>query len=311
MADAPFLSDAFLDRVRRSYRRALDAGARTTGRTWKLIDARRADVHEALLADSNGPLRQIFADPIKTDLYYGMDNLCRSFVKSSDGRPFLELALTSHRATLARYQASRLLSALRSISGTAVVEIGPGTGYCAFLAYRDGVTDYTTIDLPLGMVAHARFLAEALGPDSIWMEGDVEPPPINRIRIFSVASLPDRQYDVVINVDSMTEMSIETALEYAGWINGHARLFISMNHEWNLFTVTDLAKCGLTARPLYRAPVPGRDGYFEEVFEIDRQLTNRPVDLLRLRLKTMVRFLQKAIAWTWRRAKRPVNFLQT
>jgi SAM-dependent methyltransferase len=301
MTDAPFLGDTFLDRVRRSYRQALDAGARTTGRTWKLIDARRTDVHQALLADGNGALRQIFADPIQTDLYYGMDGLCRSFMKSSDGRPFLELALESSRAPLARYQADRLLSALRSISGTAVLEIGPGTGHCAFFAYRDGVTDYTTIDLPLGMVAHARFLAEAFGSDRIWMEGDVEPPPINKVKIFSAASLPDRQYDVVINVDSITEMSIKTALEYAGWINGHARLFISMNHEWNLFTVTDLAKCALTAKPLYRAPVPRRDGYFEEVFQIDRKSTNRYTDLLRLRSKALVRFLQKAVLWTWRR----------
>jgi hypothetical protein len=311
MTDAPHLSDAFLDRVRRSYRRALDAGAHTTGRTWKLIDARRTDVHEALLADGNGELRHIFADPIQTDLYYGMDGLCRSFMKSSDGRPFLELALASTRAPLARYQADRLLSALHSISGTAVVEIGPGTGHCAFFAYRDGVTDYTTIDLPLGMVAHARFLAEALGPDSIWMDGDIEPPPTNKIKIFSAASLPDRQYDVVLNVDSITEMSIKTALKYAGWINGHARLFISMNHPWNLFTVTDLAKCGLTAKPVYRAPVPQRDGYFEEVFAIDRQVTNRKVDWLRLRSKALGRFFEKAIAWAWRRVKRPFEFLRT
>ncbi len=311
MVDAPYLSDEFLDRVRRSYRLALDAGARTTGRTWKLIDARRQDVHDALLASGNDSLRQIFADPIKTDLYYGMDGLCRSFMESSDGRPFLELALASHRATLARYQADRLLSELRSIRGTAVVEIGPGTGHCAYYAYRDGVIDYTTIDLPLGMVAHARFLAEALSPNSIWMDGDVEPPPINKIKIFSAARLLDQQVDVVINVDSMTEMSIKTAFEYAAWINSHARLFISMNHENNLFTMADLAKCRLTSKRLCRAPVPERAGYFEEVFAIDRQLTNRSVDLFRLRSKAFVRFWQKAIAWAWRRAKRPVDFLRT
>ena len=301
MTDAPFLSDAFLDRVRRSYRRALDAGARSTGRTWKLIDARRTDVHEALLADGNGALREIFADPTQTDLYYGMDGLCRSFMTSRDGRPFLDLAMASTRAPLARYQADRLLSALRSIAGTSAVEIGPGTGHCAFFAYRDGVTDYTTIDLPLGMVAHVRFLAEALDPDSIWLEGDAEPAPINKIKIYSAASMPDRQFDVAINIDSITEMSIQTALEYAAWINRHARLFISMNHPWNLFTVTDLAKCALTAKPLYRAPVPGRVGYLEELFEIDRRLTNRNVDLLRLRSKAVVRYVQKASGWAWRR----------
>jgi SAM-dependent methyltransferase len=311
MIDAPYLSDAFLDRVRRSYRLALDAGARTTGRTWKLIDARRQDIHDALLTDGNEALRQIFADPIQTDLYYGMDGLCRSFMNSSDGRPFLQLALASYRATLARYQADKLLSALRSICGTAVVEIGPGTGHCAYYAYRDGMTDYTTIDLPLGMVAHIRFLAEALGPDNIWMDGDIEPPPINKIKIFSAARVPDRQTDVVINVDSITEMSIKTALEYVRWINGHARLFISMNHERNLFTVADLAKSRLTAKPLYRAPVPERDGYFEEVFAIDRQLTNRTVDLFRLRSKALVRFFQKAIAWAWRRLPLNRSLLRT
>jgi len=311
MKDAPYLGDAFLARVRRSYRLALDAGARPKGRIWKLIDARRQDVHDALLANNNDALRRIFADPIATDLYYGMDGLCRSLMKSSDGRPFLELALASPRATLARYQADRLLSTLGSISGRAVVEIGPGTGHCALFAFRDGVTDYTTIDLPLGMVAQARFLAEALGPDAIWMEGDVEPPPINKIRIFSAASLPDRRYDVVINVDSMTEVSIKTALEYAEWINGHARLFISMNHEWNLFTVTDLAKCALSAKPLHRARVPERDGYFEEVFEIDRRLTNRKADLWRLRGKALVRFTQKASAWAGRRANRLYAYIRS
>jgi hypothetical protein len=301
MVAPAYLSDTFLDRVRRSYRLALDAGARTTGRTWKLIDARRQDVHDALVANGNDALRHIFADPIRTDLYYGVDNLCRTFMISSDGRSFLEQAMASHRAALARYQADRLLSALRSIGGTAVVEIGPGVGHCALYAYRDGATDYTTIDLPLGTVAHARFLAETLGPDSIWMAGDVVPPPLNKIKIFSAANLPDRQYDVALNIDSITEMSIKTALEYAGWINGHARLFISMNHERNLFTMTDLAKCGLTAKPLYRAPVPERSGYFEEVFEVDRQLSNRNIDFLSLRSKAFVRFCQKAAAWAWRR----------
>jgi hypothetical protein len=303
MTDTPYLSDAFLDRVRRSYCLALDAGARTTGRTWKLLDAGRQDVHDALLESGNGALRQIFADPIQTDLYYGMDGLCRSMMDSSRGRPFLELALASPRATLARYQADRLLSALGSICGTAVVEIGPGTGHCSYHAFRDGVTDYTTIDLPLGMVAQARFLAEALGPDSIWIDGDIEPPPVNKIRIFSTARLPDRQYDVVLNVDSITEMSITAALDYAGWINSHARLFVSMNHEQNLFTVTDLAKAGLNARPIYRAPVPGRDGYYEEFFAIDRHLTNRKFDLLSLRSKALLRYFQKVIAWARRRAK--------
>lgn len=214
----PFLDDPFLNRVRRAYRLAIEAGVPASSRMWRDIDARRGDVDAALLADDNFALRAIFANPAKTDLYFGVDNLCRSITGASDRRPFLELAMTSHRAVLARYQAQQLRQALAAIQGMSVIEIGPGVGHCAFFSYLAGVTDYTTIDLPLGMVAQARFLAEALGPDKIWMDGDANPSG-KQLKLCSVAHLPDRHFDVVLNVDSMTEMSLRAALDYASWIN--------------------------------------------------------------------------------------------
>lgn len=282
----PYLSDSFLDRVKAAYRRARQTGGRAKGRTWQKIDARRRDVHEALLTDGNAALRSIFADPVATDLYFGMDNLCRSIIGSSNGEPFLRLAFQSVRAARAQYQAERLLAALALINGKSVVEIGPGMGHCAFCAFRAGVTDYATIDLPLGMVAQARFLGEALGPDRIWMAG--EPNGIaNRISLYSIPDVPRRKFDLVLNVDSMTEMSLLAALNYITWINRHSRLFLSMNHEVNPFTVASIAHCGLTGKRLDRRPVPDRDGYFEEIFSVDPDARRKDNGLIWLKTKTL------------------------
>jgi hypothetical protein len=281
-----YLSDAFLDRVRRAYRRALDDGARTRGRIWRKIDARRRDVHEALLADGNAALRAIFADPVATDLYFGVDNLCRTILGSSNGRPFLELAFESVRAQRGRYQLERLTATLAVIGGQSVVEIGPGMGHCAFYAHHAGLTDYTTVDLPLGVVAQARFFAQALGPDKLWIDGDPGEGARDQIKLFSVARLPDRRFDAALNVDSMTEMSLTAALDYLSWINRHARLFVSINHELNAFTVADIAKYSLTAKKLERTPVPYSSYYFQETYLVEpRQQVKR--GLLWFSIKTL------------------------
>jgi hypothetical protein len=188
---------------------------------------------------------------------------------SSNGHPFLKLALDSVRARRSRYQLERLSSALATISGRSVIEIGPGMGLCAFYAHRAGLTDYTTIDLPLGMVAQARFFAEALGPDKIWMDRDADIGTHDQIKLFSTGRLPERQFDAALNVDSMTEMSLSAALDYLSWINQHARLFMSINHELNPFTVADVAKYSLAAKCVQRVPVPDQPGYFQEIFFVD------------------------------------------
>ena len=282
----PYLSDPFLDRVKAAYRRALEAGGGAQGRTWRKIDARRGDVHEALLAKGSAALRTIFADPVATDLYFGTDNLCRSIVGSSNGQPFLQLAFQSVRALRAQYQLERLLAALALINGESVVEIGPGVGHCAFYAFRAGVNDYATIDLPLGMVAQARFLGEALGPDRIWFAGESRGTS-SRICLYSIPDVPQRKFDVVLNVDSMTEMSLSSALNYIAWINHHSRFFLSMNHEVNPFTVASVTHCRLAGKRLDRRAVPNRDGYFEESFLIDPCVDRKDNGLTWLKTKTL------------------------
>ena len=74
-----YLSDAFLDRVKAAYRRALAATSPTEGQ-WAGHNERRADLHQALLDEDNEALRAVFVDPSTTDLYYGTDRLARSVV---------------------------------------------------------------------------------------------------------------------------------------------------------------------------------------------------------------------------------------
>ena len=70
-----YLSDNFLHRVKRSYRLATEKVSDDEGIVWPQIDLMRRSVHDALVASENTGLRDIFSDPITTDLFYGVDNL--------------------------------------------------------------------------------------------------------------------------------------------------------------------------------------------------------------------------------------------
>jgi hypothetical protein len=75
-------------------------------------------------------------------------------------------------------------------------------------------------------------------------------------------------YDLVINVDSLTEMARDTARAYVGALRERAAIFLSINHEYNAFTVRDiLAESGLNATT--RMPYWLRRGYVDEVFELN------------------------------------------
>jgi hypothetical protein len=305
-----YLSDSFLDRVRRSYKLALATSNDHQGRLWGEIDQRRAPVHAALLADTNDDLRQIFANPAASDLFIGIDYLRRNVLEdtppphafmagstlgNSTVREHLKLAagrifallpptlqtvpfpnpfpdevglqtstgIASYRAIQTVYQASLIRSAVDSCKNKSVIEIGPGMGRAAYYARHLGITDYTTIDLPLGIVAQACFLGATLGPDGIWMPGD-ELPADGRIKLLVAGQKPDRMFGVAFNSDSMTEMSMPAAMDYLDWLRQHCERFVSANRGDNLFTVADLARKWFAIAD--RRPYPVEPGYTEEVF---------------------------------------------
>jgi hypothetical protein len=169
--------------------------------------------------------------------------------------------LVSYRSLLAVYQAWRLIR-LRSRS---VLEIGAGMGRTVVFSRSLGITDYTVIDLPMTLVGQACFIAASIGEDSVHLLGD-ELPPQGRICLVPPSRLQslERTFDVVLNVNSITELDLRHAKEYSDFAMTHARLFLSINHEQNAFRAADLVdemSCQVDRYPYWM-----RKGYVEEIF---------------------------------------------
>lgn len=259
-----YLSDNFREQLKRSYRLAMGKGSSGEGPVWPQIDLMRRPVHDALTASKNSDLRDIFADPITTDLFYGVDNLASTIEGIFATKPDVDVGFSeqardqivklaqalgvirwvpkdaeqfeaywsapyakpvpdtddlleaieqklrfpilfptpfrgergastsrgvaSYRAIAALYQAFRLTQEARITEQGSVLEIGPGMGRTAYYAVKAGIGNYTTIDLPLGVVAQACFLGATLGPDALWMLGEDEPL-ANRVRLLPNSEL--------------------------------------------------------------------------------------------------------------------------
>ena len=176
--------------------------------------------------------------------------------------------IASYRAIQALYQCHRLQQELRGLKCQRVVEIGPGMGRTALYALAAGVMDYTTVDLPLGVVAQACFLGAVLGPDAIWMIGD--PPALAKGRVRLLANggkyIESEHFGVVLNVNSMSEMGTEGSANYARWIATAADIFLSINHEANGPLIADLGRQFFPNAAARRYPYWMRLGYVEEIF---------------------------------------------
>ena len=176
--------------------------------------------------------------------------------------------VASYRAVQAIFQAWRVAGLVDGQPDARVLEIGAGLGRTAYYATRFGVSDYTIVDIPLSNVAQAAFLGRTLGGDAIRLFGEDG----SGVRILPPPAFLDGNdsYDLVVNVDSLTELAPEVARLYAEAIRDRAALFLSINHEHQLFTVRELFnQIGLTAAS--RAPYWMRRGYVEEVFPVKRR----------------------------------------
>lgn len=173
--------------------------------------------------------------------------------------------IASERAIFAVHQAYRLKQ-LTEQYGSRVVEIGAGLGRTAYYARRMGIADYTIVDLPLTNLSQANFLGRVLSPDAITLFGEPK-------RTGAVAILPASEmsavgrFDVLVNVDSLTEMGQDTASGYARAFAAHGKVLLSLNHEANHDRVSALA--ALRGKSVGRFPSWFRPGYVEEIFLAD------------------------------------------
>ena len=77
----------------------------------------------------------------------------------------------------------------------------------------------------------------------------------------------DSRYDLVINANSMTEMSLKVASDYWNHIRCVADAFLSINHESNAFSVKQLfEEDRMFVKDWTRHAYGLRKGYAEEVF---------------------------------------------
>jgi hypothetical protein len=186
----------------------------------------------------------------------------------------------SYRVPQALYQAWRIRQLVAGIPRPRVLEIGGGLGRTAFYARQFGITDYTIIDIPISSLAQGNFLGRVLGEEDISLYGEAEAS-TRQIKLLPPAAFLDRadRYDVVLNVDSLTEIGIVAARQYCSAIRNKADVFLSINHEANSFTVAGLIKEGGGAVEYSRTPYWLRRGYIEEVgsFSQHRENTYRYV----------------------------------
>jgi hypothetical protein len=170
--------------------------------------------------------------------------------------------IVGYRAINALYQAHRIKTLVGRIRNPRILEIGGGTGRTAYYAHKLQLKNYSIVDLPFTAISQGYFLGRTLGPESIAVDGESDTP--DSIKLYAPETFFARRegYDLVVNVDSLTEMGRETASAYLKAIRSRADRFLSINHESNEFTVRQVA--GLP--PQSRYPHWMRRGYVEELY---------------------------------------------
>jgi len=169
--------------------------------------------------------------------------------------------IAGYRAINALYQAYRIKTLVARIRNPRILEIGGGTGRTAYYAHKLGFKNYSIVDLPFTAISQGYFLGRTLGPASIAVDGDPETSDTVKLYAPETFFASRERYDLIVNVDSLTEMGWETASAYWKAIRSRAARFLSINHESNEFTVRQLPGFA----PQTRYPYWMRRGYVEEL----------------------------------------------
>lgn len=146
---------------------------------------------------------------------------------------------------------------------------GAGIGRTAYYAVEFfGVNKYVIVDLPVVCMASAYFLGRTRGFSAeIGEQGILLP----SVHILSPQMFlgDTRKNAVVINTDSLTEMSKSVAEAYFSHIQRTSTYLYSVNHEGNSLRVRDFVASSISKGLcicLSSAPYWMRRGYVEEIF---------------------------------------------
>lgn len=177
--------------------------------------------------------------------------------------------IASYRAVQAIFQAWKISQIVKEIPNPSVLEIGGGLGRTAYYCREFGIKDYTIVDIPLSSISQGDFLGRTLSPEDIYLIGESENDEKDKISLYHTKHFfdSDKKYDLIVNVDSLTELDISIAKDYLKKINEISTLFLSINHENNSFSVNSLWRENPIMKKKYRQQYWLRRGYAEELFE--------------------------------------------
>ena len=173
--------------------------------------------------------------------------------------------IASYRAIHALYQAWRASELLNRKPNAKVLEIGAAGGRAAYYAGAFGLLDYTIIDLPIMNAFQAYYLGRVCGEGHVHLFGEKGSPAANFSILPPAAFLDGKEtYDLIVNVDSMTELSLTTGRAYWDEIKKRAHRFLSINHEANDVKMQNFLQ-EVPASTRTRNPSWIRKGHVEEV----------------------------------------------
>jgi hypothetical protein len=116
-----------------------------------------------------------------------------------------------------------------------VCEIGAGSGRVAYWSRRLGSGSHTIVDLPHVNVVQGYYLLKSVPGERVRLYGEKGSSGTIEFTIWpnhALQELPNAEFDVVLNQDSMPEMSRSTVDDYLNWIRLTCRgTFMSVNHE--------------------------------------------------------------------------------
>lgn len=364
---APINDVEIVDRVAESYKRATSQFDGHGESFWAGFEALHEDFSLAFKNDDRIELQRLLRNPSETDLFYGFDDLARSFqratrpdaerhlihmhharmlrehltrVATSIGairafnpeagiestfmdieyllsaldeacgfkidfpNPFpLELGLStsrgvaSYRAIHALYQAWRIKQITDHLHGAKVLEIGGGLGRNVYFARKFGIHNYTIVDIPKTQLAQGYYLGRIIGSNLISLDGEPEAPV--RLRTPAWLHETEEDFDVIVNVDSLTEMDTSHALFYVEFSKNRSRALLSINHEHNANTASELFRtCKVDT--LSRSPYYPRTGYFEEFALFDSDKRAAEIQSLRealTRAESVISEMKTSTSW--------------
>jgi len=154
-----------------------------------------------------------------------------------------------------------------------VLEIGGGFGALPILLSRcPEAKSYTVIDLPVMAVMSAHVIGSLLGADKVKLAGEDGCAFANYYTSFAYAGVRESAYDLIVNTDSLPEMTATAQDEYLSLIAdtlAPGGIFLSINHESSnggQSSVLSAVRRNGSLRLVSRHAFEMRTGYVEEIF---------------------------------------------